>query len=182
MNAVKSAPAKASLFLVPKDKPSRTRKLAPSAQAPVDFAEFAASKRGFGKERKRVVSQATFDKAMRDIEQMIADDNWTKARGVHFVALFAQLFEHVYGVGPVFTGTDRAHAVMRAANLLKSKFNSDKADFVNFIRWTWQREERNEKWRRANDRPSRPIGAGLQFSTAFVSDYCVDVARAHKQP
>lgn len=95
-----------------------------------------------------------------------------------FVGLYAMLHEAVYGVAPDELANDWTPAVKAARKMFEEEFDEDVRAFVAFIRWTWVREKKREKWRRENGRDANRIGWRLQFqSRAMLTDYKVALAR-----
>lgn len=122
------------------------------------------------RERARLIGEA---------EEWKNAGDWEKYRPGHFVALYAACHERVYGFYPVEleTGQGFGLARMMASRLLKTTFKGNCEMMVDFLRWTWVREEGREKWRRENNQGGQRIGWKLQFGVFLVSDYRVDRTR-----
>lgn len=79
-------------------------------------------------------------------------NDWTAARAVHFVALYAWCHEQVYGVAPAELTTGKAGARIRlqatsaAARMLTQEFAGRPKAMAGFLRWVWQREKGREEW------------------------------------
>jgi len=115
--------------------------------------------------------------AASKLDDVIARQAWDEARPVEFLVLFMRMYLLIYGTPLVASATDRRNATLMIAGCIRNYFGGDKVKFADFMRWTWRREKRTEKWRRENNQPGRVIGIRLQCSSAFVSDWRVDVER-----
>lgn len=132
---------------------------------------------GDGSEKAR--RQMNWDKAVADCEAMRFAGDWSKARAVHAVALYAWCHEKCYGVtaeelvgkgaGPK---REKLGAVSAADRVLKKEFGGDFAELVKFVKWAWFEEKRKEGWARGKGIVlSKRLGWRRQFSSALVVDY-----------
>jgi hypothetical protein len=114
-----------------------------------------------------------------EVAQMMGTGDWDAVRPAHFVALYEHLHAIVYGVEPSELDNAKVYsmATQEAARALADRFAGDTAEMVEFIRWSWKREEGREKWRRENKREGGRVGWRLQFGGAFITDYRLDKAR-----
>lgn len=135
------------------------------------------------KSRSKSIGASQFGRARVEVETMIETGNWAGVTARHLVALYDLMHEQVYDVAPADLGpAERYNAVMMAANLTKREFSGDYEKAMEFMRWAWTREMKNEKWRRENGRTdARRIGARLMFSGSLVTDYRVFLARTGKK-
>lgn len=86
------------------------------------------------------------------------------------VAMYWVCHEKVYGVVPVEIDNSAAWktAMLRAGSMVKRHFDGDMERAITFMRWVWTREQKNEEWRRANNRDGRRISWQNQFSHDFL--------------
>jgi len=118
--------------------------------------------------------------AIREVEEMRKDDDWSRAEPRHLLGLYAWLHKEVYSVDPdeLRKPQEWAHAVRAVENFLKVVGTVQVA--VDFLRWTWAREQGREGKRKTwpADSPfareANRIGWRLQFSTgSMLTDYRV---------
>ena len=130
------------------------------------------------KRKSRSVGPSKWDKAVASAGERRASGEWEGAEPIEFVALYAALHEHVYGVVPgELTSSGRFQATMMATRLLRDEFAGDASALAEMIRWTWARERKNEQWRRQNKQQGKRIGPGFQFSGASITNWKLGVAR-----
>ena len=127
--------------------------------------------------RKRGVN---VDRVRAELETMLAADRYDTMKPVHLVALWARCHERVYGVVPAeMVGDAWLAASSSAAKLVRDEFGGDFARAVEFLRWTWRREQGREiaARKRKDERVSR-IGWRLQLAQRYLlTDYRLDLAR-----
>lgn len=134
-------------------------------------------------EKKRRAAPTTTKQAREkfctEAEQFRKDGAWEKFTPGHFVALYGICHERVYGCWPaeLTQGAVFSLAKFAAVRILKHEFDDNVGAMRAFITWTWMREQRNEQWRRDNQKEGRRIGWKLQFSPTLVSDFRVDLSR-----
>lgn len=63
---------------------------------------------------------------------------------------------------------------------LRHQFSDDKFRMVEFIRWTWNREQAREAKRKENPKDDFRIGWGYQFGSRLVTDFRLSKARSKK--
>lgn len=135
----------------------------------------------FAKEKKprkpRGISQKKFDEATARAAEMAASLDWSKARAIDFVALYASMHERVYGAAPVMSPVDRLNASFMAAAFQRTHLEDDPQRLADFLWWVWRREKERESWRRENGRDGGSISWRLQFSPRLLTDYRVAMAR-----
>lgn len=130
--------------------------------------------------RVRRLENAAMDRAMEDVVRFTAEQDWSQAKGRHWVALFAKFHREVYGVEPAdLTPKARMDAAVMAAALVRRHFK-EPDEMAEFVWWCWQRERGREKWRRENGRAGGSITWRLQFNGALVTDFRIDRARKAK--
>jgi len=127
--------------------------------------------------RKRGVN---VDRVRAELEIFLAADRYETMKPIHLVALWARCHERVYGVVPSELAGDAWLAAASAAGkLVRVEFGGDMGNAVEFLRWTWRREQGREivARKRKDDRVSR-IGWRLQFAQRYLlTDYRLDLAR-----
>lgn len=128
------------------------------------------------------ISDARFLEVLDEVKEKLAAGAWGTATGIHFVALFADLYFRVYQVAPddLSRPPERAFATKLANDMLRGDFAGDADAMAKFVAWTWTRERRTEAWRREDPvaRSGRRLSWRVQFSRAILSDFRVAEARA----
>lgn len=125
-------------------------------------------------------------KVVTECAEMRAANDWSKARAVHAVALYAWCHEQVYkvtaeelvgkGAGPL---RERLAATSAADRLLKSEFGGDFARLVAFVGWAWREEKRKEGWAKGKGIVlTKRMGWRKQFSSSYAVDYRAASLRA----
>ena len=169
-------PPTPSAFPPPSD--SRIRASAPVAPTPaVDpIAAFVGERPA---KKRKPISKAQAANARADAKARSLSGDWAGARGLTLVALWEYMHELVYGVAPadLLAPADWLRAAATANRFLDDAFAGDANALVDFMRWTWRREEGREQWRRENGKSGGRIGYRLQFSGSILSDFRVDHAR-----
>lgn len=129
---------------------------------------------------ERGIATASLKRATSELDDMLGKDNFTGARPVHFLVLFLQCHERVYGVPMELSPKERKNACFIIARLLKQKCEGDPNAFVRFVKWTWEREVAREQWRRehAGGRGGK-LTIGHAHSNHIWTEYCVEMARKH---
>lgn len=144
-----------------------------AAEALVEWA-------GTSPTRKRSKSsKGAFERAVAEMNEMHATSQWTDAGGRHFVALYAQLHQRIYGAPAAeLDGVGYFGAVSSADKMLRDEFAGAPERMVEFIRWAWLRERENEKRRVANGTDGRRLTWRLLYGGRYVlTDYRVAQAR-----
>ena len=110
---------------------------------------------------------------------MIRSGDWDNARASHLVALYDRLHVRCYKVECAELGpSERYNAAMMAANMVKRHFGGEYVEAAAFMRWVWEKEIKDEKWRRDHERfNARRIGYRLMFSGSMITDYRLYLAR-----
>lgn len=95
------------------------------------------------------------------------------------VALYLVCHARVYGVKPVELNADFFAASMMARKQLTVAFDGDIHKAVEFLRWTWDKERRKEKWMTEQGFDGKRIGWRLQFGheSRLLTDYRHAMAR-----
>ena len=122
-------------------------------------------------------SESRMKAAAARLDDVIRSQSWKDAKPIEFLALFMRMHEKVYGSPFVSTSLERRRATLMFATCIRTYFRDDRARFADFMRWTWRREMRTEKWRRENGQPGRVIGVRLQVSSMLFNEWRVDVER-----
>jgi hypothetical protein len=130
------------------------------------------------KRSRRTIGQAAWNRMLDETARMMRTADWSEALPGHFVALYAMLFEKVYGVGVADLGpSERFFAMTAATRMLSKHFDDNTTVMADFMRWVWIREETREKFRRENHRGGGSIGWRLMFLGALVTEYQIDNVR-----
>ena len=128
--------------------------------------------KGFSKKKRRKNPKVLFEKAKNELVEVEQGQRDPKAP--HFVALYAKLHEHVYGVAPTELEDVAWFAACKEADRIFNEFQNSKLLMFDFMRWVWRRERAAEKRRKADGvETSRRIGWRLQFSRTLVTDFRV---------
>lgn len=139
--------------------------------------EFAGEPKKGGRKSK-TIGDAAFMKALEQVGEMLKLGQWQSARGMHFVALYADLYYRVYGMLPADLGPkERVFAAKLAGTMLSKQFQDDRDAMAKFLAWTWTKEKETEKWRRENNRDGGIIDWRIQFSAKLVQSYRMACAR-----
>ncbi len=100
------------------------------------------------------------------------------ARGIHFVALYADLHYRVYGIVPAdLARKERVYAASMAERALEKDFGGDRSKMADFISWAWSRESGREAWRRENKKSGGRITWRSQFDRKLLTEYRLEEAR-----
>lgn len=171
----------------------RRRKIASWSTPPASTATPAESPRGdelaaFLNHAPRNAAPRTRTKtsdleaAIKDADRRAATGDWETATGRSFVGLYALCHRIVYGVTPADLEEKGAFglAAKIANTCLHTSFGDDRAAFVEFIKWTWEREKSRELWALQNGKQRSRIGVRLQFSGSLITDHRVDLERKRK--
>lgn len=143
----------------------------------MSIAEFAPPK----ETKNRPSPARALRTAKEQVSEMMNEGRFAEARGRHFVALYVQLHESVYGVEPLelMQGDAWSGAASAADRMLKSEFRGNAPDMIEFVRWVWKRERAVEKKRRSDGGGNgRRIGWRLQFMQRhLLTDFRVEMSR-----
>lgn len=134
-----------------------------------------------GKPRKKAptAGPAVVARAVEEMTEIRTGEAWHRAQPKHFVALYASLHEHVYGVKPIELAKEWTFAVSACRKLMKDEFEADPLRFVKFMQWAWASEAKKAKARDASN--TFRISWKFQFvSRGMVTDYRVALVRAGK--
>lgn len=104
---------------------------------------------------------------------------WDDARPTAFVGLYALCHRLVFKCLPgELESKVEFKGALRLAGQMHARFEYDGEEVASFIRWTWEREQRREKFAasKGETRDFR-IGYRLQFSPRMVTDWQVDRER-----
>ncbi len=125
------------------------------------------------------ISDADLRDPRGELEVMISNDDFAAARPIHLVVLYLKLHERVYGVDAIDCGPgERVAAVARAKSMVGESFDNSVPAAVEFLRWTWTRENEREKFRRGRGSGGQRIAWRLQFSNTLIVDYRLHLARS----
>lgn len=118
-------------------------------------------------------------KVLDELDSMLSSGEWGEARPVHLVELYCMLHERVYGVEALdLRGQlNRQAAARMVLTMLQRDFDSVVADVVEFMRWSWQREEAREEWRRRNNTGRRRLTWRMQFGGELLTEYLMQRVR-----
>jgi len=131
-------------------------------------------------QRGRKLSE--LEAAMIDAEKRSASGDWDGVGGATLVGLYAVCHRMVYGVPPADLAerASFARAAKIAAGCMHKHFADDRDAVVEFVRWSWVREEGREQWAARNGQTRNRLGFLLQFSPSLVTDYRVDQQRGSR--
>jgi hypothetical protein len=131
------------------------------------------------KNRRRSFTKEQIAKTTRAMEERVRTEQWDGTKPSELVALYGWLHRAVYGVDSAMTGRDWSFATMQAGRLIAKEFAGDAVEAVDFVRWTWQREQGREKWRQAHGKiDGTGIGWRLQFAPGYLlTDFRITKAR-----
>lgn len=116
--------------------------------------------------------------ARRVVTEMIEKQDWHSASPKHFVELYVHLHTRVYGVAPLDLDNNRKKltAASLARKVMKEHFDNTPDEMANFMRWVWQRQQVNEKKRKAGIVDSDfMVSWRYQFSASLVKQYRRDM-------
>jgi hypothetical protein len=126
-----------------------------------------------------LVPKAQVKRAMEDLAERLAEDDWTELKPTVFVALAAWMHSEVYGVDVEAELRPQWKAALGAVGrMLREEFDGNAEAMLAFVKWTWAREMEREEWRRKNGAP----GARLTWRRVYaqrgvLSDWRVELAR-----
>lgn len=145
----------------------------------MDFGSFAA----LAPEKKKGPSAASkiqIERSLAEADAMRTANNWSEAKGRHWVSLYVWCHKSVYGILPSeLSGKEWTMAVMAAHRLCEREFNDSAETMLDFVRWAWARERKAHA--RAGDSDRRRFGWRLQFSASLATDYRLSVHRGNKK-
>jgi hypothetical protein len=147
---------------------------APDETAAMALADLV--KAGQPKKRSYSVGIA---KAREELDDLIAHGEYEKMKPKHLVALWMRCHEKVYGVTPVEPAKSLVWATNAAKKLVNDEFGGSVVAAVEFMRWTWQREQwRETKAKHDGEVRVGNIGWRIQFVLRYLlTDYRIDRAR-----
>lgn len=135
------------------------------------------------------VRTSTWAKANADVITMMRERQFSNAKGVHLVALYANLHRQIYGSEPLeLTPQERLKAASAATRMLQKTFDGDIRVMVEFMVWCWRREAKTEEGRRNR---AEMNGWRLVWQTQFavwtngvrlVSDFIAAAQRSQSHP
>jgi len=105
-------------------------------------------------------------------------EGWDDAGPRELVGLYAWCHRSVYNVLPVeLEVVAEFRAASRAAlSLLHQHFHDDPVAAVQFIKWSWKREQGRADWAKREKKDRNRMGWRLQFSPRQITDYRVAVS------
>lgn len=116
-----------------------------------------------------------------ELERMLATDDWSKAQPIHLVRLYAMLHREVYKVEAAELrdpGTLR-YGCFQAKKLIAEEAGGSLVTVVDFMRWSWEREEWKAIYReRHNCQHAKRLTLRAQFSFALWTDYQLNSRKA----
>lgn len=126
------------------------------------------------------IAASSMAKAEKEAERRGVEDDWEGTKPLVFVALYARLHEHVYGIETSdLRPQERKLAVFAAGRMLKRDFDGNEPAAAAFVRWAWLRESGREKWRRENGRQGFRMTWRLLFGGGGIfTDYRLDQLRS----
>lgn len=141
------------------------------------------SKRQERRKKSKTIAASTFDKTREEVVAMVKSGEWDECGARHLVALYDIMHLKVYKVeDAALDSKTRYNAVMMAANFVKREFADDYVEAVEYMRWVWSEEMRQEKWRIENNRQNNnPITYYMMFSGRLLTKYRIFLARRHSR-
>jgi hypothetical protein len=112
---------------------------------------------------------AAIQRAMPVAREAMKTGDWTKARPIHFLALYRWLYENIYNSAPVISRL----AIFVFSSKLKEYFGSDPDKLATYMRWVWKREKRTEEWCRERRirRHAKSLTVRLLFTDDLITEY-----------
>jgi hypothetical protein len=124
-------------------------------------------------------SDSKFARFVDETRECIEHGDWSLAKPMHLVALYAELHERVYRVAPAeLDPKARTLAAVRARKLLDAQFGGDCGKFAEYARWCFNREKGRVEWRAREGREQTRISWGLFFNGALITDMRVALMAA----
>jgi hypothetical protein len=118
---------------------------------------------------------------VQEVNDRLQAKNWEGYTPTLLVALFMWCHEKTYNTEPLELLSPKTftRARMQAARLRDKEFGGNMDDTLEFMRWTWRKEQATEEWRRTkNNGQGRTIDWYRQFcSSELVTKYRIDRAR-----
>ena len=128
--------------------------------------------------RSRGLSE--LDAAVLEAEARSRTGKWDDARPTAFVGLYALCHRMLFKVLPgELESKVEFKGALRMAGQVHARFEYNGEDVAAFIVWTWEREQRREKWAagKGETRDFR-VGYRLQFSPRMITDWQVERSRS----
>ena len=133
------------------------------------------------KRKTRTIAASVYGRAVAEVREMFDSGRWEGVSARHLVAVYDVMHAETYGVEAGLSPSDRYAATMMAAGLVRREFGGDFAIALEYMRWAWAKEERDERWRRENGRvDGRRLGHALMFGGRLVPDFRLYLARTGK--
>lgn len=122
--------------------------------------------------------RAAIQTAVEDARGRIRSGDWGGATPRLLVALYYVCHTEVYGAEPVeLRGEQWSMACRSAGALVKTEFGGDLSKTVEYVRWTWRRENWREG-RRTDEQKRWRVTWRQQFAQRnLLSDYRTELAR-----
>lgn len=121
-----------------------------------------------------------FDAVLHDAERRAQEGTWDEARAPVLVGLYGVCHRLVYNVLPdelydmgAFRGATRA-----ATRMVHEQFEDGIEDAVQFVKWSWKREQSRAAWARSKSISRNRMSWHAQFSTGYVTDWRVEMSKA----
>ena len=157
------------------------KEIAAERESAAQLSAFIGSRRtGVKKRTPPSISDKVWDALKEEARAFAQSGTWEGASPRHFVALYDQMHEKVYGVACAeLDKSARFFVSCKAKTMLDQQFTGDAGAMAAFFRWTWQREEWKEK-NGKNDGGWR-VTPWQQFNGKILTDYRVDLERQHRR-
>lgn len=135
---------------------------------------FVSAKIASRSARPKSVTNAVWSRLCASAKNRTETGQWDGARPGEFVALYALLYEMVYGTAPThLTPAVRFAAVCAAHTALRRDHDGDPVRMALYLRWVWTREAERHAWRLSKQIEPRPLGWRLVFGPVFVAEWRV---------
>lgn len=123
------------------------------------------------------------EQAVDDAEHRSKSGTWEGATGRTLVGLYALCHRIVYGEIPLelYQKAEFSVAARMATKALHEWFGDDPALFVEFLKWSWEREKGRDAWATREGKSRSRMRARFQFSAAMVQDWRVERTRDRRR-
>lgn len=113
------------------------------------------------------------DIALRNAESRAKSGEWDGSNGAILVGLYAMLHVRVYHVRPeeLAAQVEFRRAASAAKRILSTHFREDADAMVEFIKWSWKREQKRAEWARQQQRDRGRMQWRFMFAASMVTDY-----------
>lgn len=131
-----------------------------------------------GRGKPGVKKKTAFEKSVDVATKRAKIGNWFNSTGEDFVGLYGICYKLVYGRLPTDINTQKEFKdiVKLATMIYDTYFRNDPDSFVEFVKWTWEREMQRIEYSFKKGFTKNRLIARYQFSRSYVEDYKVFVS------